>query len=226
MHNTSTFNVLSCFIVSGDSTTSSLWGKKLHFKDHRCQWQLRPETEVPALTELTVCTLLRIHLRTKKWTAFVYKAPGNSRIELGLEGGGEDPEAVLFGVKYPLKRQLRINEWHSICITWSDQDLKLKVYINGTKEYAADASLAKQLAQKGTLTLGESHFINADGVLEQEGGSGLYGEIGMFRMWAREWRAEELSRQSCADGDVLSWDVKQWKDGCPIVSDNDIHCGK
>ncbi|XP_042274178.1 uncharacterized protein LOC121901450 [Thunnus maccoyii] len=43
-------------------------------------------------------------------------------------------------------------------------------------------------------------------------------------MWAREWSAEELKRQSCADGDVLSWDLRQWKYNCPPEPDNNLHC--
>uniref|UniRef100_A0AAV2MJX8 Uncharacterized protein n=1 Tax=Knipowitschia caucasica TaxID=637954 RepID=A0AAV2MJX8_KNICA len=64
------------------ASSSSLWGEKLHFTSAPCLWQLGPDTVVPALEELSVCLLLKCAYSTE-WTAFVYKAPDSSHIELG-----------------------------------------------------------------------------------------------------------------------------------------------
>ncbi|TKS72207.1 G-protein coupled receptor G4 [Collichthys lucidus] len=112
---------------------------------------LQPGIVVPALEELSVCMILRLRFGTE-WTGFVYKAPGQSHIELGIRG----------------------TSTHLV-----------------------------QLTPNGTLTLGVSHYVNSNGVVEPETGNNLLGEISLFRMWAREWSAEELRGHRCADGDVL-----------------------
>ncbi|XP_045885937.1 uncharacterized protein LOC123957286 [Micropterus dolomieu] len=65
---------------------------------------------------------------------------------------------------------------------------------------------------------------DSNGKVQPEMGNNLLGEIGLFRVWAREWSAEELRGQSCADGDVVSWDLRQWKFDCPPEYDNNLHC--
>ncbi|KAA8588760.1 hypothetical protein FQN60_010105, partial [Etheostoma spectabile] len=107
------------------------------------------------------------------WTGFDYKAPGSRDIELGL--GGTDSQLI-----------------------------RLQIYVDGTSQLEASVSpIRPQLAPNGTLTLGVSHFININGDVQPENGKELLGEIGLFRMWAREWSAEDLRGQSCADGDVM-----------------------
>eukprot|EP00064_Thunnus_orientalis_P005359 superscaffoldBa00000519_g5373 len=103
---------------------------------------------------------------------------------------------------------------------------RLRIYVNGNSQHEATVNPIppKQLAQNGTLTLGVSHYVDKNGEVQRENGKDLLGEIGLFRMWAREWSAEELKRQSCADGDVLSWDLRQWKYNCPPEPDNNLHC--
>lgn len=212
-------------LFQGASASSSLWGKKITIRDHKCVWQLQPGTVVPALEELSVCVLLYITTITVSWTGFVYKAPGKSQIELGLEGTDEHLDVWLFEKSHRLVRKLNPSQWHSVCLTWSGQAQRLRVYINGSVHY--DATVDRpQLAQGGTLTLGVSHFVNS-GIVQTESGKNLIGQIGRFRVWNREWSAEELSGPSCADGDVLSWDMKQWKHNCrPPEPDHTLHCGK
>lgn len=190
-------------------------------------WQLQPDAVVPALEELTVCVLLRCILATQ-WTAFAYKAPGGIATELGLGGTGAQLTVWLFGKEQHFEREVRENEWHSFCLTWSGQAQRVNIYINGTLQHGFQVkpSLHQQLAPNGTLTLGVSHFVDANGEVHQESGSNLLGEIGLFRMWAREWSAEELLEQSCADGDVLSWDLQHWKHGCSPRPDSSLQCGK
>lgn len=134
----------------------------------------------------------------------------------------------LFGEEWLIERELKLHEWYSVCLTWSGKAQRLQIYVNGNSQHEASVKPIhpQQLAQNGTLTLGVSHYVDANGEVQQENGKDLLGEIGLFRMWAREWSAEELRRQSCADGDVLSWDLRQWKYNCPHESDNNLHCGK
>lgn len=190
-------------------------------------WQLQPDAVVPALKELSVCILLRLNIGTE-WTGFVYKAPEGRSIELGLRGTGAHLAVWLFGEEMPLEKELKLKEWYSVCLTWSGRYRRLRVYINGTSQLEAPVNpkLPQQLAQNGTLTLGVSHYVNINGEVQKENGKDLLGEIGLFRMWAREWSAGELGGQSCADGDVVSWDLRQWKYNCPPEPDNNLHCGK
>ncbi len=169
--------------------------------------------------------LLRLNFGTK-WTGFVYKAPGERQIELGLCGTSTQMTASLFGEELHLQRELKLNEWHSICLTWSGQTQRLRVYINGTSHKEQSVKPIQQLAQNGTLTLGVSHYVDANGEVQAESGTDLLGEIGLFRMWAREWSPEELTGQSCADGDVVSWDTQQWKYKCTPKPDDNLHCGE
>ncbi|XP_030251405.1 adhesion G-protein coupled receptor G4 isoform X2 [Sparus aurata] len=227
----SLFSLITCLCVllsvcvpgSSASASSSLWGKKITIRDHKCVWQLQPGTVVPALEELSVCVLLYITTITVSWTGFVYKAPGKSQIELGLEGTDEHLDVWLFEKSHRLVRKLNLSQWHSVCLTWSGQAQRLRVYINGSVHYNATVD-RPQLAHGGTLTLGVSHFVNS-GIVQTESGKNLIGQIGRFRVWNREWSAEELSGPSCADGDVLSWDMKQWKHNCrPPEPDHTLQC--
>lgn len=189
-------------------------------------WQLQPGV-LPALKELSVCMLFRLNFATE-WTGFVYKAPGQRRTELGLQGTHSHLSVWLFGEEQVLKTELQLHKWYSVCLTWSGQAKRLRVYINRSShsEISVNATLPTQLAESGTLTLGMSHYMDAFGEVKPEGGNNLLGDIGLFRMWAREWSAEEMMEQSCADGDVVSWDAKQWKYSCPPVPDSSLHCGK
>ncbi|XP_023277381.1 adhesion G-protein coupled receptor G4-like isoform X1 [Seriola lalandi dorsalis] len=207
------------------SADASLWGKKVHFTGRPCLWQLQPDAVVPALKELSVCMLLRHNLLTE-WTGFAYKAPGGRNIELGL--GGKDAQLTvwLFGNAKHLQWELKSNEWSSVCLTWSGRARRLRTYINGTiiLEAPLNPSLPQRLAPNGTLTLGVSHYVDADGKVQPETGNELFGEIGLFRIWAREWSGEELKSHSCADGDVVRWHLRQWKYSCPPKPDNSLHC--
>ncbi|CAK6964668.1 adhesion G-protein coupled receptor G4 [Scomber scombrus] len=217
--------MLSLCLLKSTSTSTSLWGKKLHFQGRPCTWQLLPGAVVPALKELSVCVLFRRSHATT-WTAFVYKAPKGRNIELGLGGTSLDLSVWLFGEVFPIKTQLKLKEWYSVCLTWSGQAQTLRVYINGSiqLEAAVNPILPKQLAQNGTLTLGISHYVDGNGEVKREGGKDLLGEIGLFRMWSREWSTEEMGRHSCADGDVLRWDLQQWKYDCSPEPDISLHC--
>lgn len=215
------------FLVPDASVSSSLWGKKINLRVSGCLWELQPGTEIPALKELSVCIRLRPNYGTP-WTGFVYKAPGGRHIELGLQGNSSDLAVWLFGAEHRVDRKLELKKWHSVCITWSGRAQRLRIYINGTsqREVALDPTIRQQLARNGTLTLGVSHYVGKDGRVQAESGQSLLGEISRFRMWAREWSAEEMETPSCADGDVLFWDARQWKHGCPPEPDHSSECGK
>ncbi|KAM9849666.1 adhesion G-protein coupled receptor G6 [Aulostomus maculatus] len=180
---------------------------------------------IPALQDLTGCILFRRDFATE-WRGFVYKAPGGRPIELGLGGRNATLIVWLFGEEWHLNKKIQLKEWHSVCLTWSGQARRLRIYINGTmqKENFVNDTQPQQLESNGTLTLGVSHFIDANGAVKAENGNNLLGEIGLFRMWAREWSSEELRRQSCADGDVVSWDLRQWNYSCPPVPDSSLNC--
>ncbi|KAF3838601.1 hypothetical protein F7725_010369 [Dissostichus mawsoni] len=195
-----------CWQILGStaSASTSLWGKKLVFMLPRCTWQLQPDVVLPAIKELTVCTLLRRTIDSE-WTV----------------------QSCQFGClekEHSLKWGLKLNEWYSVCVTWSGHARRLQIYINGSSEYEVSLNpLRYQLAPNGTLTLGMSHIIMS-GEVKPETGKDLLGEIGRFRMWAREWSAEELGGRSCADGDLVRWDLTQWKSNCFPELDNNLKC--
>ncbi|KAI9514626.1 hypothetical protein NQZ68_031513 [Dissostichus eleginoides] len=202
------------------SASTSLWGKKLVFMHPRCTWQLQPDVVLPAFKELTVCTLLRRTIDSE-WTGFDYRAPGGGRMRLG--GTSTKLSVWLFEEEHSLKWGLKLNEWYSVCVTWSGHARRLQIYINGSSEYEVSLNpLQYQLAPNGTLTLGMSHIIMS-GEVKRETGKDLLGEIGRFRMWAREWSAEELGGRSCADGDLVRWDLTQWKSDCFPELDNNLN---
>ncbi|XP_027863851.1 adhesion G-protein coupled receptor G4 isoform X2 [Xiphophorus couchianus] len=214
-----------CPLNSANSASTSLWGKKLAFNGPPCLWQLHPEVRVPALTDLSVCIRLK-RTSSAQWTGFLYRS--TERKELGLEGNNSHLKIWLFGKQYQIDQDLSLKTWHSICLTWSGKNQKLTVYLNGSTVknklfYSDDAH--QQLAPNGTLTLGVSHSVLPNGALKPESGNNLLGEIGLFRMWGKEWSAEEVSSLGCADGDVVSWDLQQWKNDCPPVPDNNLTCG-
>lgn len=214
---------LSCQQISGVSS-SSLWGKTLKIKSTPCLWQLHPETVLPALEELSVCLLLRCAYETE-WTAFVYKGPGSSAIELGLQGNRDHLKLWLFGNETKVENSLNQTEWQSLCITWSGKQQKLELHANGTilSSTFFKSTTRTSLASNGTLTLGRSHFVNGNTV-QPEYGKSLIGDISQFRVWSTQWSKEQLKRQECTEGDVISWDQKHWKTDCPPPQDYSLHC--
>uniref|UniRef100_A0A8C5BYQ5 Adhesion G protein-coupled receptor G4a n=1 Tax=Gadus morhua TaxID=8049 RepID=A0A8C5BYQ5_GADMO len=207
----------------------SLWGKKAEFQIKPCMWQLEPGLSVPELEELSVCVLLRLTVITE-WTAFAYKAPGNPAVELGLEGDDQHITAVLFGARWPLNESLSSKVWQSVCLTWSAASRHLRLYVNGTRrlDQAVDPPVSGRLAPNGTLTLAWPHSVDQNGTVWREDGKTLMGGIGLFRMWAREWRAEEIMLLGCVEGDVVSWDARHWNHrspaSCPPKEDTSLHC--
>ncbi|XP_055368222.1 adhesion G-protein coupled receptor G4 [Betta splendens] len=214
--------LLLCFLAA--SATDSLWGRKLVLSGRPCLWQLRPDV-VPALEELTACILLRPFVLTQ-WTGFAYKAPGAAGTELGLGGSGAQVSAWLFGEERRFARRLAEGAWHSVCLAWSGRAQRARLYVNGSLqgEVRGNRARPRRLAPNGTLTLGASHYVDADGGVREEAGSNLLGEVGRFGLWGRERGEGELGAHSCADGDVVSWDLRQWRPGCPPRDDGSLTC--
>uniref|UniRef100_A0A3Q0S3T6 Pentraxin (PTX) domain-containing protein n=1 Tax=Amphilophus citrinellus TaxID=61819 RepID=A0A3Q0S3T6_AMPCI len=194
--------LISSHVITAASASTSLWGKKLLFQPLPCLWRLQPGVVVPALRELSVCVSLRRTVLTE-WTGFDYKAPGNKETELGLGGQNGQIIVKIFGKQRQWKNNNILNEWQSVCLTWSGQAQRLRIYINSSFLDEVDLKTSQQLSKNGTLTLGVSHYVSPNGEMHTVSGTNLVGEIGLFRMWAREWSHEELRSLSCADGDVV-----------------------
>nr|XP_012773042.2 adhesion G-protein coupled receptor G4 isoform X1 [Maylandia zebra]XP_023010521.2 adhesion G-protein coupled receptor G4 isoform X1 [Maylandia zebra] len=213
----------ACPLGSTAFASTSLWGKKLVFQVQPCLWQLHSGVPVPALRELSVCMSLRRTI-SADWTGFEYKAPGNRETELGLGGKNGKLFVKLFGHEWQYENNLTVNGWHSVCLTWSGQAQRLRISINSTFLIEICLTTSQQLSKNGTLTLGVSHYVNANGEIQPETGTNLVGEIALFRMWAREWSLEELKNLNCTDGDLVSWDLKQWTYSCPPEPSINLHC--
>ncbi|XP_035619608.1 adhesion G-protein coupled receptor G2-like [Oncorhynchus keta] len=216
----------TCLPCSG-SPGPSLWGKKVVFMGRHCVWQLDKGCLVPPLEELSVCVHLHREIATSEWTGFVYKAPGERQVELGLAGRGGFLVAWLFGHQWSVPEDLPLKCWHNVCLTWSSHSERLRLYINGSSclDAHVNATLPRRLAHNGTLTLGVSHNI-VGGVMEFENGKNFLGAISLFRMWGHERTAEELRAQSCIIGNVVRWDNNDWDyQICLPEDDTNIQCG-
>lgn len=218
---------MTCLLVfPGASVSTSLWGKKIELSGPSSLWQLQSGV-VPDLDNVTVCTLLRLRFGTE-WTAFIYKAPGQSDIELGLQGTLSHLSIWLFGQEQRLKADLKLHEWNSICLSWCSHEHRFRVIVNAAShaDLSPRSPQPKRLAPGGTLTLGAPHYVDPSGEVKAERGNNLLGEIGLFKMWASAWTAEDLEEMKCVDGDVVSWDTKQWQYSRPPVTDSSLKCGK
>lgn len=211
----------------GGSVGVRFLGKKTKLDDLPCFWKLKPGTGVHALDELSVCALVRLNHR-RPWTGFVYKAPGEENIELGLQGTSSGLDVWLLGKKVHVETNLKLYQWFSICITWSSRAQRLHVYINGINQSRMFPGpfQPRPLALNGTLTLGVFHDVDAARQVMMEDGSELLSAIGQFRMWNRERSPDELSGGICADGDVLNWDAEKWRFGCSSEPGRRFGCGK
>ncbi|KAL0974130.1 hypothetical protein UPYG_G00216040 [Umbra pygmaea] len=204
----------------------SLWGKKVEFMIRPCVLQLDKDHVVPPLKEVSVCLHLRREIATPEWTGFVYKAPGEKSVELGLAGQNNQLVARLFGQQWPVAKDLPLGHWQVVCLTWSSYSERLRLYINGSRclDAHVNASLPRQLVHNGTLTLGASHN-KVDGVLDLEDGKELLGFVSLFRMWSQELTAEELWDNRCVDGNVVSWDARNWDyKTCRLEYDSSLQC--
>uniref|UniRef100_A0A3B4FZT0 Pentraxin n=1 Tax=Pundamilia nyererei TaxID=303518 RepID=A0A3B4FZT0_9CICH len=154
---------------------------KLVFQVQPCLWQLHSGVPVPALRELSVCMSLRRTI-SADWTGFEYKAPGNRQTELGLGGKNGKLFVKLFGHEWQYENNLTVNEWHSVCLTWSGQAQRLRISINSTFLIEICLTTSQQLSKNGTLTLGVSHYVNANGEIQPETGTNLVGEIALISL--------------------------------------------
>ncbi|XP_022539969.2 adhesion G-protein coupled receptor G4 [Astyanax mexicanus] len=217
--------ILGSSFVCLASTNPSLWGQKAAFLGHSCYWQLSQTCNVPSLQELSVCVDLWRQIVTS-WTAFVYKKPGELDIELGLAGKGGNLKAWLFGTEWTVAYDLPLQQWHTVCLTWSNRSRELQLIVNGTVGLRAHVhdSAPSNLAPNGTLTLGVSHSV-IGGIMDIETGTNFIGEMTMFRMWRQELSPQQLVDLKCVSGNVVTWSRNDWEyPGCPPVTDNKLKC--
>ncbi|XP_052422593.1 adhesion G-protein coupled receptor G4 isoform X1 [Carassius gibelio] len=200
----------------GSVNATSLWGKKIDFMQKDCSfWFLKNEHKIPSLNELSVCVNIKRKLSNSYWTAFTYLHPNKTHIELGLKGFGEELHIIMFGRVWTKSSVVSLDNWHSICMTWSKSMTEPKVYVNGTKvELKPQSETALHpyccsVAAGGTLTLAVAHnFVKNK--ISIETGTELKGSLSLFRMWKQVRSAQEISTMACTDGDMLHWEKRIW----------------
>ncbi|XP_048850853.1 adhesion G-protein coupled receptor G2-like isoform X2 [Brienomyrus brachyistius] len=224
--------IFACFLHSSclqEPDDPSLWGKKVDFLLTQCRfWQLSPALIIPELEEFTLCVDLRSKISTQDWTVFMYKRHGDTRPELGLSGMGGILQVWLFGREWPTHVTLPEDNWRSICMLRSRQPYQLRLYVNGDEVFSAYESnrdTTRRLAPNGTLSLGTSHgFTNGDMVPED--GTSFLGSVSVFRMWGHDIGSHQLSAHSCAEGDIIRWNARDWDmKECHAVPDPSLPCG-
>ncbi|KAL7863234.1 hypothetical protein SRHO_G00122180 [Serrasalmus rhombeus] len=208
------------------SLVFSLWGQKVAFLGRSCYWQLSKTCTVPPLEELSVCVDLWRQITTSAWTAFVYKKPGELGIELGLAGKGGNLKAWLFGNEWTVAYDLPLQNWHTVCLTWSNHARRFQLIVNGSVGLSSKLNdlAPSTLVPNGTLTLGVSHSF-VGGVMNFETGTNFMGEITMFRMWQQELNPQQLAEWKCVSGNVVTWSKNDWEyQGCSPITDNRLKC--
>lgn len=197
-------------------------------------WLLKNEHKIPDLKELSVCVNIKRKIRNSHWTAFTYLHPDKTRIELGMKGSGSDLEIIMFGRVWTKSSVVPLDNWHSVCMTWSMSMTEPKVYVNGSqvdlKAQSKETALYPDyhsVAAGGTLTLAVAHNFSK-GEMNIETGKELKGSLSLFRVWKRERSAEDISGLTCADGDVLHWEEQIWDNvmHCKPIRDITQQCGK
>lgn len=223
------------FYTWGLVNATSLWGKKIDFMQKDCSfWLLKNERKIPSLNELSVCVNIKRKLSNSYWTAFTYLHPNKTRIELGLKGFGTELHVIMFGRVWTKSSVVSLDNWHSICMTWSNSMTEPKVYINGTKVELKPQSKGTALhpnccsvAAGGTLTLAVAHnFVKNK--ISIETGTELKGSLSLFRVWKRARSAQDISTMACTDGDMLHWEKRIWNkaEDCMPIQDLTQKCGK
>ncbi|XP_043106795.1 adhesion G-protein coupled receptor G4 isoform X2 [Puntigrus tetrazona] len=211
--------LILCTIPSKDEVNAeSLWGKKIDFMQRDCSfWLLKNEHKIPSLNELSVCLNIKRKLSNSHWTAFTYLHPNKTRIELGLRGVGQDLHIIMFGKVWTKSSVVSLDNWHSICMTWSSSMTEPEVYVNGTKVELDPESKGTALhpyccsvAGGGTLTLAVAHYFAKNDIIP-ETGTELKGSLSLFRMWERVRSTQDISKTACTDGDILHWEKRIWK---------------
>ncbi|XP_059394592.1 adhesion G-protein coupled receptor G4-like [Carassius carassius] len=194
-------------------------------------WFLKNEHKIPSLNELSVCVNIKRRLSNSYWTAFTYLHPNKTRIELGLKGFGEELHIIMFGRVWTKSSVVTLDNWHSICMTWSKSMTEPKVYVNGTKvELKPQSETALHpyccsVAAGGTLTLAVAHnFVKNK--ISIETGTELKGSLSLFRMWKQVRSAQEISTMACTDGDMLHWEKRIWNKAqdCTPIQDVTQKC--
>ncbi|XP_051716971.1 adhesion G-protein coupled receptor G4 isoform X1 [Ctenopharyngodon idella] len=210
----------SSLICSG----SSLWGKKMVFST-QCVWQLNKNVIIPPLEELSVCVNLMKKYITYEWTAFDYKGPGQQHMELGLAGNGGNLKASLFGKEWIVAYDLHINNWYTVCLTWSSHTRLFQMIVNqAIFEFHLNETSPRFLAANGTLTLGVSHSF-VGGAIVFETGKNFLGDMSLFRMWGVQLSPLQLDEFKCVDGNIMTWRTQDWDNQkCPAIEDNSLKC--
>lgn len=223
------------FYTRGSVKYDSLWGMKVDFMQKDCKyWLLKNEHKIPDLKELSVCVNIKRKINSAQWTAFTYLHPDKTRIELGMKGSGSNLNIIMFGRVWTKSSVVSLDNWHSVCMTWSKSMTEPKVYVDGYKVDLKAQSTETALypdyhsvAAGGTLTLAVAHNFS-NGEMNFETGKELKGSLSLFRMWKRERSAEDISGLTCTDGDVLRWEEQIWDNAmhCKPIPDITQQCGK
>lgn len=193
----------------------------------QCVWQLNKNVIIPPLEELSVCVNLMKKYITYEWTAFDYKGPGQQHMELGLAGNGGNLKASLFGKEWIVAYDLHINNWYTVCLTWSSHTRLFQMIVNqAIFEFHLNETSPRFLAANGTLTLGVSHSF-VGGAIVFETGKNFLGDMSLFRMWGVQLSPLQLDEFKCVDGNIMTWRTQDWDNQkCPAIEDNSLKCGE
>ncbi|XP_058884007.1 uncharacterized protein LOC117405720 [Acipenser ruthenus] len=192
------------------SETGFLGGSKVVFPGGcSAPWGLSKGTQVPVLSNLTVCLDIRL-TAPGPWEAFTYKTLKATNYDLGIVGSDGLIIVWLLGQSFNVSQSLPVMTWNTLCLEWNGRDNRLLLRVNGSqfqKNITGDT-----IPENGTLLLGCSGNSTAAGL----------GEMYLFRLWDT---SSGHPASPCENGNVIGWDDRQWSfNRSTLIPDPSLQC--
>ncbi|XP_056396116.1 adhesion G-protein coupled receptor G4 isoform X2 [Hyla sarda] len=201
-------NILLMLILTIDlqtsTGTSSFWKKKANVFSKKTVGEVQ-YTEIPALSELTVC-LDVFYENDAQSTAWSYCGQDGVNPELGFGRKENTLEVFHMGTVYAIKATLKQNIWYTVCLKWKRKTMQLKVYVNGTRIYNTTTTEDRMLKSNGSLVLGATHTNKGEIVVMDK--TIMTGKLYNYQMWNYTRSDEELL--GCNEGNLISWTKETW----------------
>ncbi|XP_041089040.1 uncharacterized protein LOC121302838 isoform X2 [Polyodon spathula] len=200
--------LLLCNAQTGEA--EFLGGSKVVFPGGcREPWRLSNGTQIPELSNLTVCLNIRL-TAPGPWEAFTYKTSTATNYDLGIVGSDGLITVWLLDQSFSLSQILPVMTWNALCLEWNGRDSRLSLRVNRS-QFQSNVT-GDTIPGNGTLLLGCSGNSTAAGL----------GEMYLFRLWDT---SSGHPASPCENGNVIGWDGKQWSfNRSTLIPDPSLQC--